>query len=458
MNISPSPLPDTDLTSRVVAFYRQRGSASQAPAAPASSADEGQPLPPRERLRGSGLHLYGADGIEYLDAVSGTFNLPLGYDHPAVVRSVHAQLDRIAHVSSHFSGDIVESVKRKLLAQAPSGIDTVWLRDITGSTAVEGAIKIAQKVTGKTDVISLFHSHHGQTVYATAISGNAFRRANQPDAVSSHSIKVPAPYCHRCFFGAQHPGCGLRCVSRIQDFIDYASSGRVAAVIVEPVQGNGGNIVPPPGYFDELRDLCDRNGMLLILDEVQTGMGRTGHMYASETFGIRPDLIVVAKGLGGIGIPVGAILLRAPLAVLDSHEHSFTSGANLIALAAAEATLDTIAAPGFLANVRRKAILLRRCLEGIGRDSRLICDVRGVGFMWGLEVVDAAGQPSAELTERIIDVALRKYHLILRNARYGRGNVLKVRPALIAGEADLIDITQRLRDAIAEVEAETAGE
>ncbi|GAA0713857.1 aspartate aminotransferase family protein [Dokdonella soli] len=451
MNAPHSPAYDGDPPSRVVAFYRQRGGGVEIANAPVLDGETAE-LPPRDRLKGCGLRLFGADGLEYLDAVSGTFNLSLGYNHPAVVRGVRAQLERIVHISSHFSGEVVETVKRKLLAHAPPGIDAVWLRDVTGSTAVEGAIKFAQKYTGKTDVISLFHSHHGQTAYTTAISGNAFRRANQPDATSSHSIKVPAPYCHRCFFGAEYPGCGLPCVSRIQDFIDYASSGRVAAVIVEPVQGNGGNIVPPHGYFDELRALCDRNGMLLILDEVQTGIGRTGHMYASETFGIRPDLVVIAKGLGGIGIPVAAILMRSPLLVLDGHEHSFTSGANLVALAAAEATLDTITAPGFLENVRRKSILLRRCLESIGRDSQIVSDVRGVGFMWGLEVVDAARRPSSEVTERIIEVALRKHRLILRNARYGRGNVLKVRPALVATEADLIEITQRLREAIAEVE------
>jgi 4-aminobutyrate aminotransferase len=446
---------DDSPLSRVVAFYRSgRDGATPHAAVPVDGQREDMSIPARERLQGRGLRLSGSDGETYLDAVSGTFNLPLGYDHPAVVRSVHAQLDRLAHVSSHFATEAVDSLKRKLLAHAPPGIDAVWLRDITGSTAVEGAIKIAQKFTGKTDVISLFHSHHGQTAYATAISGNAFRRANQPESVSAHSIKVPAPYCHRCFYAAQHPGCGLPCVNRIEDFIEYASSGRVAAVIIEPIQGNGGNIVPPPGYFDALRALCDRHGILLIVDEVQTGIGRTGRMYASETFGIRPDIMVVAKGLGGIGIPVGAILMRSALSVLESHEHSFTSGANLVALAAAEATLDVVSAPGFLDNVRRKSVLLRRCLESIGEDSSLVCDVRGAGFMWGLEIVDRTGAPSAAVTERIIDVALKRHRLILRNSRYGRGNVLKVRPALIATEADLIDIAERLRAAIAEVASE----
>lgn len=436
----------------LISFYRHAvGRPAAVPVDPIPDIvkpDSSEPAP----MRGDGVWLHCDDGPPYLDAVSGTFNLPLGYDHPQVVRCVSEQLGRIAHVSSHFAAQRVAALRQKLLAFAPPQIDAVWLRDITGSTAVEGAVKIAQKATGKTDIISLFHSHHGQTMYATAISGNAFRRANQPDASVGSSIKVPAPYCHRCFYQATHPGCGLPCVSRIQDFIDYASSGRVAAVIVEAIQGNGGNIVPPAGYFSQLRQLCDRNGMLLIVDEVQTGIGRTGHMYACGTFGIEPDIMVLAKGLGGIGIPIGAILMRSAHASLESHEHSFTSGSNLLTLTAAEATLDIVGAPGFLENVRRKAVILRRNLEDIGRTSAIVSDVRGVGFMWGLEIVDRKGNPSPELASQIVQRAHDDHRLILRSSRYGRGNVVKVRPALIANESELLEIGLRLAAAIGDIE------
>jgi 4-aminobutyrate aminotransferase-like enzyme len=411
----------------------------------------------QDELSGTGLTLRCADGREYLDAASGTFNLPLGYDHPVLVERIRAQLGRAAHVSSHFTRDAVAALGAKLLRWAPARLGAVWLRDLTGSTAIEGAIKIAQKATGRTDIVSVFLAHHGQTHLATAISGNAFRREHQPDAVAAHSIKVPAPYCHRCFYEATHPSCALRCARRIQDFIDHASSGRVAAVIIEPVLGNGGNIVPPAGYFDELRRVCDRNGCLLIVDEVQTGIGRTGAMFACETFGIEPDLLVTAKGLGGIGIPVGAILMRRDLAVLEAHEHSFTSGANLLALAAADATLAVIGAPGFLAEVRRKTVLLRRSLTAVGAACPLVSDVRGVGFMWGLEIVDRAGAPSAELANRVIDVALHRHALIVRGSRYGRGNTVKVRPALVATDAEVGDVTARLARALREVADEVGA-
>lgn len=447
------PRLDPSIVGTKVLHFPRPGAASPSQSPPVGQdRDDGAPLALRQGLRGRGLKLFKGDGQDYLDAVSGTFNLPLGYDHPQVVRAVTDQLGRLAHVSSHFSAEISQGLKRKLLAFAPSGISAVWLRDITGSTAVEGAIKIAQKATGKRDVISLFHSHHGQTLYATALSGNAFRRESQPDAVSAHTLSVPNANCHRCFYDARYPECGLRCATRIQDFIDYASSGSVAALIVEPVQGNGGNVVPPPGYFATLRELCTRNGMLLIADEVQTGIGRTGHMYACETFGIEPDIMVLAKGLGGIGIPVGAILMKPEFDVLDSHEHSFTSGANLLALAAAETTLDVIGAPGFLSEVRRKSTLLRRCLEGIAQDCpAIVSEVRGVGFMWGLDLIDAAGRPSAEVAARAADLALAKHRLILRTSRYGRGNVIKVRPALIANEDEIIDIACRLKATLTEV-------
>lgn len=401
-------------------------------------------------IRGAGLRLTMSDGTTLLDAVSGTFNLPLGYDHPRVRAAMHSQLDRGVHVSSQFSQIEAEALKADLLAVAPRKMGAVWLRDVTGSTAVECAVRIAQKRTGKTDVVSLFTSHHGQTIFTTGLSGNAFRRRHSPAAsgAAAGSVKVPAPYCHRCFFAARHPGCGLLCATRIQDFIDYASSGQVAALILEPVQGNGGNIVPPPGYFAEIRRLCDRNGILLIADEVQTGIGRTGQMFACQSLEIDADLIVFGKGIGGIGMPLAGVLMRKDCDVLESYEHSFTSGANLLALAAARATLEVVGSEGVLASVRARGERLGRGLRRLARNSAMISDVRGVGLMWGIEISGPDGGPSNRLTNQIIEAALA-HGLVLRGSRYGFGNVVKVRPALIATDDDIDEILERLELALA---------
>lgn len=401
---------------------------------------------------GQGLSLFQDDGQEYLDAASGTFNLPLGYDHPEVVEAVTEQIHKVTHLSSSFAAPYAKAILEQLFKFAPPGIDSGWFRDLTGSSANECAIKIAQIYTKATDVISLFMSHHGQTQFTTSISGNSFRRKGFPDTANAHSVHVPAPYCHRCFFGAKYPDCKLMCVERINDFIEYSSTGSVACIIVEPVLGNGGNIVPPKGYFPALRKLCDERGILLIADEVQTGLGRTGYFYGSEALGIKPDMITLAKGLGGIGVPVGAVLMKSTFNILEDWQHSFTSGSNMIAVAAASATIKIIGEPAFLENVRRKSKFLEEMLQKLQQKHGCISDVRGLGFMWGLEISTPEGKPDVKATRKIVQCAMEHHQLIVRSSRYGFGNVIKVRPALIATEEDIERIVTKLSRAIAEVE------
>src|SRR5262249_5457984 len=162
--------------------------------------------------------------------------------HPHVLEAMQRQLQEACHVSSHFAGTTVSRLARRLIELAPRRIGAAWIRDVSGSTACEYAVKIAQKATGKTDGITLFLSHHGQTCFTTALSGNAFRRESFPaSAVWPHSLKVPSGYCYRCFYRQSYPSCNLLCVSRIEEFIAYASSGSIAALMIEPVISNGGN-------------------------------------------------------------------------------------------------------------------------------------------------------------------------------------------------------------------------
>ncbi|MGX5556812.1 aspartate aminotransferase family protein [Bacillus cereus] len=393
---------------------------------------------------GKGIKLINEEGEEYIDAESGTFNLSLGYNHPYVVDKVKQQVEELSHMSSTFTEPYVTEVLDKLIDLSPNGIDAGWMRDITGSTANECAVKIAQKATGASDVISLFLSHHGQTQFATGISGNAFRRKGFVNSNVGNGIHVPAPYCYRCHYKATYPNCGFLCVEAMNDHIEYASSGSVAAMIIEPILGNGGNIIPPEGYFQRLRKLCDEHNMVLIADEVQTGIGRTGHMFASELFDIKPNIITLAKGLGGIGVPVAAVLMESNLQVLEKHEHSFTSGSNMLALTAAKSTIDVVSDPVFLADVRRKGAILSEMLNSLSQKHKCIGDVRGIGLMWGIEIVDENGEPDSNKTNAIIERAFRDQKLILRGSRYGFGNVVKVRPALIASVDEIAEIIEKL--------------
>lgn len=400
---------------------------------------------------GTGVTLYDSDGNTYLDGVSGTFNLALGYTHPSVVSAVAAQLGKVSHISSHHTKGHVKALLEKLLAHAPKGITNGWLRDITGSTANEGAIKMAQKATGKRDIITLFLSHHGQTALTTAVSGNAFRRDGFPESVSPNSLKVPAPTCQSCFFNASYPGCGFQCVHRIDDFIEFASSGNVAAIMFEPIIANGGNIVPPPGYFDELQAFCRKRGIVIIADEVHTGMGRCGEVFASKLFGIKPDIITLGKGLGGIGIPAAAILMKPGFDVLRPFDHSFTSGGNMLAITAATATIDALQQEGILDHVKRMEPIIRGALERMKERLPCVVDVRGKGFMWGIELVDHQGKPDPALTTKVITAAFDNHNLIIRGTRYGYGNVIEFRPALVAQENELLEMISRIEKAITDV-------
>ncbi|MGK9252220.1 aspartate aminotransferase family protein [Paenibacillus humicus] len=399
----------------------------------------------KDRFRyGKGIKLIDDSGAEYLDGVSGTFNLSLGYNHPYVVEKVQEQVGNLTHMSSSFTEPYVNEVLDHLVEYAPNGINAGWMRDITGSTANECATKIAQKYTESTDIISLFLSHHGQTQFATGISGNAFRRRKFPNSAAANSLHVPAPYCYRCPFNASSPNCGFQCIEAISDHIEYASSGSVACMIIEPILGNGGNIIPPDGYFERLRKLCDEYNLILIADEVQTGIGRTGYMFASELFDIRPDMITLAKGLGGIGVPVAAVLMQSRLDVLEKHEHSFTSGSNLISVTAAKSTLDVVSEPGFLDEVKLKGEILGELLGELAEKHSCIGEARGVGLMWGLEIVDSEDAPDVAKANAAIERAFSDQRLILRGSRYGFGNVVKVRPSLTVTADELVEIVGRL--------------
>ena len=387
------------------------------------------PVSEKRMSRGEGIYLFDEDGVQYLDCASATFNLSLGYSHPAVLQAMREQAENLIHVTSSFQTDVINRLSARLVELAPGNMTRTHLKVSSGSAANEGAIKMAQRATGARDIITLFRSHHGQTGITASMSGNAFRRANMVD-VHPNRLLVPDPYCKRCFFGQDEGDCGFMCVDRIEQFIQYASRGDVAAVMIEPISGNGGNIVPPAGYFSALQTFCRQNGIKIIMDEVQTAFGRTGHMFASEYFGVEPDAITVAKGLGGSGAQIAGIITTEELAGLPASEHSFTYGSNLMAAAAGLATLEIISQPAFLANVQATGNYIMNRLKLTIGEHRNVFDIRGVGLMIGVEMVADDGTPSSDLTNHLADKAM-DYGLILRTSQYGRGNVLKIRPPLI---------------------------
>jgi len=395
-------------------------------------------------IKTEGIHIVDKQGKKYIDLSSGTFDQPLGYDNPVLKKAIIEQANDMTYLPGPFISEKILNLAEELVKLAPDNIKSVHLRDLTGSTAIEGAVKIAQTATKKRDIFSFFGSHHGQTFFTTDLSGNAFRGELYPVHFSG-IIHIPAPYCYRCFYKQKFPECNFVCINRIREHIEYASSGNVACIVCEPILGNGGNIVPPKGYFRELKKLCKEFEILLVFDEVQTGLGRTGYMFAAEYFEVEPDIIVLGKGLGG-PTPRSAILISGDIPeYMPSYQHSTTGRSNQISLAVALATLKELQKPFFLQNVIQVGEVLGTGLKKLKDKFSFIGDVRGLGFMWGVEIVNPADErtPDVVLNNRIIKKAFTA-GLIIRSSRYGYGNVFKVRPALILTEDDAKEIIEKL--------------
>jgi validone 7-phosphate aminotransferase len=397
-------------------------------------------------VHGEGVHVWDADGREYLDCVSGTFNLVLGHNHPAVLAAVRDQLGDLVFASSSFRTTPTDRVMELLVELSPPALTRVNLRSSGGSTANEGAIKIAQWVTGRRDVIVPFRGHVGQSVAATSYNGTSRMRAPFPYHLPG-AVHVPEPYCFRCFYRQSPDTCGMWCVDRIEDFITYASSGSVAAMIIEPISGVGGNVVPPPGYLQRLKEFCEERDIILIFDENQTGLGRTGRLFAAEHFGVTPHMMTLSKGLTGSGFPLAAILTEERLVGMPRSMHGFTYGSHTLSAAAAVATLNEVRRPEFLAGVRATGTVLLERLRALRSDFPCVGDVRGVGLMLGVELVEPDGARSPRLATAL-NKALTDRAVITRVSEHGQGNVIELRPPLVLTAEDACLIADRFGEAL----------
>lgn len=386
------------------------------------------------KYQGEGPYLI-IDGNKYIDAASGTFNLPLGYTNKRIADKLKQQIDRCTHLSSAYTREMSICILQKLIKYLPEKINRIWFRDVSGSGAVEGAIRMAQKATGRSGVISLYLAHHGQSLATAQISGNAFRIKNFRINIEG-SLKIPMP--PSLLAGAEDTNM-LASYPDLDQIIQLGSNDNIACLIIEPVMGNGGNIVIPTDFYRYIRDICHKYGIIIIADEVQTGFGRTGTFFASNGYAkdLDPDIIVFAKGAGGIGIPTGGILMKEELDVLEFYEHSSTSGANPLALTALNEIIDIIEDENILANVQQNEGYLRDSLIALQNKHDDITKVRGLGYMFGFDT------PSPEYAAQIIDLA-NKHHLIIRGSRYGKSCTLKVRPPLICTRQHIDEIINKL--------------
>jgi len=415
-----------------------------------------------------GMFIRDAEGREYLDASGGAAVSSLGHAHPEVMAAMHAQIDKLAYAhTSFFTSDVAEQLADELIGSAPEGMSHVYLVS-GGSEAVEAALKMARQYfveigqPQRTHFIARRQSYHGNTLGALAVGGNAWRR--EPFA----PILVPATHVSPCYpYREQRADesaeqYGLRLAAELEAAIVAQGADRVIAFVAETVGGaTAGVLTPVPGYFKAVRAVCDKYGVLLILDEVMCGMGRTGSLHACEQEGVVPDLMTVAKGLGGGYQPVGAVLAQRRIVEAMSKgsgffQHGHTYLGHPMACAAALAVQQVIRRDGLVAKVREDGIAFGAMLaEALGSHPH-VGDIRGRGFFWGIELVaDRASKapfdPALKINATIKKDAMSRGLLCypFGGTVDGRqGDHVLLAPPFIATRADLQEIAARLAASI----------
>jgi 4-aminobutyrate aminotransferase len=398
--------------------------------------------------RGEGSWLVTTDGERYLDYSSGIGVTNTGHAHPRVVAAVQAQAAKLLHgqqnIVYHEPGLHLHDRLRTVL---PGGPWQAFLSN-SGAEAVEASVKLARAATGRPVVLVFRGGYHGRTAQTMALTTakNIYRADFEPLPGSIYATAYP--YCYRAPGGGHAPDAACTCdweaeLDLTLHTLTYPE--HVAAIIVEPVLGEGGYIVPPPGFLPRLREITRQHGILLIADEVQTGFGRTGELFAVRHWDVEPDILVFAKGVAS-GLPLSGIIARADLmGKWRPGAHGGTFGGNVVAFAAAHATLDVIEDEGLVANARDRGAQLLEGLRRLATARPAIGDVRGLGCMVAMEFVKP-GQgdgriPDPELTRRVIAEALDRRLIILSAGSYAQ--VTRIIPPLVTTAAE-VDLALRI--------------
>jgi 4-aminobutyrate aminotransferase len=391
--------------------------------------------------RGQGCWLYTKDGDRYLDLTSGIGVVNTGHAHPTVVRAIQEQAAKLVHgqqnILYHEPG---LELHTRLAGLLPGSGWGAFLAN-SGAEAVEAAVKLARVATGRSALLAFRYGFHGRTAQTMSLTSSRVAVRGPFEPLPGSVYLTGFPYCYRAASGSHSPDDCV-CDWREQldlTFAQLVAPEDVAAVIVEPVLGEGGYVVPPADFLPELRQLTRRYGILLVADEIQTGFGRTGRMLAVEHWDVVPDIVVLAKGIAS-GLPLsGLIAQRSLIGAWVPGSHGGTFGGNVVACAAANATLDVIASEGLLENATNRG---RQLIQGLARVVATrpeIGDLRGVGLMVGIEFVKPGvrdgREPDAERAKRVQAEALARHMLVLTAGTHG--NVIRLVPPLVITEDEV---------------------
>lgn len=402
-----------------------------------------------------GAEVTDVDGNVFLDLAGGIGVMNVGHSNPAVVQAVTAQAGQLTHTA--FSVAPYESyisLAERLAAITPGRFPKKAFFVNGGAEAVENAIKIARHATGRPGVLCFEDAFHGRTLFTLSLTSKVVPYKQGFGPFAADVLRVPYAYCYRCPLAHRHPDCQFACLDSIeQAFRRHADPKTIAAVIVEPVLGEGGFVVPPPGYLTALAALCRKHGILVIADEIQTGFGRTGRMFACEHDGLEPDVIVVAKSLAA-GYPLAAVVGRAEL--MDSPGEGGLGGTyvgNPVALAAAHAVLDLFESGELLGRSEVIGARIEARAREWARQFDLVGDIRRRGAMIGVELVRsrASKEPARDEAQRIIRLACQRGVLLIAAGTFG--NVIRFLSPLVITDDQLDEALDVLTGCLSEVAA-----
>ncbi|PDV99728.1 acetyl ornithine aminotransferase family protein [Candidatus Chloroploca asiatica] len=394
-----------------------------------------------------GCEVWDVDGHRYLDMTSGIAVLAAGHCHPRLVKTIQDQVTRFTHMAgTDFYNEPMIKAAEKLVSLMPGGAGWQVFYTNSGTEAIEASIKLARYVTGRQNIIGFYGAFHGRSYGSLSVTASKPRQREGFFPLLPGTFHTYYPNCYRCPINLTHPACGIACLDLIEEtlFRTTTPPSEVAAIVVEPIQGEGGYLVPPEGALVKLREICDRHGILLICDEVQSGIGRTGKMWAFEHEGIVPDIVASAKGLGG-GLPIGAMIARAELAQRWlPGAHGNTYGGNGLTCAVMHDVLSLVEEE-LMANAATVGAHLLAGLQALQAEFPQIGVVRGRGLMIGVEFIEpTSGVPDHDLAEAIMQEAFLNNLLVLTCG----ASTIRFCPPLVLTHAEADEAIERLRQVL----------
>lgn len=375
-----------------------------------------------------GMQVTDVDGNTYLDFTAGVAVNSTGHRHPEVIKAIKNQADRLVHMSgTDFFYPIQIELAEKVKQIAPGPTEKMVWYGNSGAEAVEAGLKLARWHTKRSLAIAFFGGFHGRTYGAVTLSGSKAKHREGFSPMLQGVVHVPYAYCYRCPYNMTPDTCGLRCVDAIEEVMErIAPASDTAVIVAEPIQGEGGYVMPPEGYFQKVQKLCQQRGILLMIDEVQSGMGRTGKMFAIEHWDTEPDIMAIAKGVAS-GLPLGIMVAKKNVMDWKQGAHGSTFGGNPLSCAAALKTIDLLQ-NGLMENATKQGNYIMKHLRDMQKKHPIMGDIRGKGLMIGVEFIkDSKKSKAKEESNALVIEAFRRGLLLLPCGE----NSVRLSPSLI---------------------------